>query len=425
MGNLLELHRKAKKEWEAKQPPPKPILRSLPLAKTCQYFGPQLTLAEVNEKKLAGCRQCNGGVSAYHCTFPGQKKFNDGAYTRGAECMSCTDWQPRTTHHEKPAPKAGISWPVNEPVEPFPEYPVGGDWLKSPNVWDIFSERVQHELTRPFAGNRGSGDGIVIAGGGKYFASTYCNIRLIRHLGCNLPIELWYLGSKNEMPEKWQKIVEPYNVTCIDADEVRTTHPIRILNGWELKFYAIYHSSFRKVLFLDADCMPLRNPTFVFNDPRFMGSGAVFQRDCKAFEYIKPSVLAMFKLPIEHTWDLESGVCLIDKHRWGKALQITVLLNSYSDLVYKVVYGDKTTPALASRLARQPYSIPSEPPDSGAKSWGLLQKWFDGSKLWMHLIHCKPTLDGSSFTSSQLKKPKWPFFANELNNYLNELRGIA
>lgn len=113
---------------------PKPLLRSLPLAKTCQYFGPQLTLAEVNEKKLAGCRQCNGGVSAYHCSFPGQKKFNDGAYTRGAECMSCTDWKPQPSashHHENRAGGAGISWPANTTIRHllYHIYPVSnGHW---------------------------------------------------------------------------------------------------------------------------------------------------------------------------------------------------------------------------------------------------------------------------------------------------------
>jgi predicted GH43/DUF377 family glycosyl hydrolase len=98
------------------QSPSKPLLRSLPIAKQCQYFGERLTKEEVKEKHLAGCRSCSNTIEAFHCKFPGQKKFNDGPYTRGAECMGCTDWveKPKPTTeistHEKPAPRTRSSW---------------------------------------------------------------------------------------------------------------------------------------------------------------------------------------------------------------------------------------------------------------------------------------------------------------------------
>lgn len=264
-------------------------------------------------------------------------------------------------------------------------------------------------------------DGIVIVGGGKYFAAAYCNIRLLRHHGCQLPIELWYLGRNNEMPDKWQKIVEPFGVKCCDADEQTKCSPMRILNGWELKFYAVQESSFQRVLFLDADCYPMKNPAFCFNDPRFLGTGAVFQRDCTQFQYVKPEVLEMFGIPNQKLWDLESGAFMVDKVRWGKALKLTVFLNSYSDLVYKVVYGDKTTPALAAQLAKQPIAVPPLAPKE--KGWGLMQHWFDGSEMWMHLIHRKPSLTETQFTSPQNAAHKKTPWREEINNFLNELRG--
>lgn len=91
-------------------PPEKKLLRSLPMAKQCKYFGLQLTKEEVAQQQLMGCRTCNNEVPAYHCNLPGQKKFNDGPYTyKGVECMSCTDWQPKP--HENPSLPEGISWP--------------------------------------------------------------------------------------------------------------------------------------------------------------------------------------------------------------------------------------------------------------------------------------------------------------------------
>lgn len=388
-----------------KYPEAKPLRRSLPLAKQCVHLGERLTPDEQDQYKrelMLGkipCRTCEKqAVPAHHCSHP-----IAGRFTYEVKCQNCTNWKRA----------AGTPYTDFEPLE-LPD-----DWHKAPDVWQTFQRMIQHEKASYKPTDAGEGNGIVIVGGGKYFAAAYCNARLIRHHGCKLPIELWYLGRNNEMPDKWQRIIEPYGVTCIDADEVRKVKPMRILNGWELKFYAVKHSSFRRLIFLDADCYPMRDPTFTLNDPRFLGSGAVFQRDCSKYEYIKPSVLEMFGLPKEQVWDLESGAFLIDKLRWGPALHLTVFLNAHSDLVYKVLYGDKTTPAIAARLAGQTYAIPPHAPSGGG--WGLMQKWFDGSDLYQHRIHMKPALQPTAFTSNQLKSKniKW---SNEINGYLNDLR---
>ncbi|HQR07044.1 MAG TPA: hypothetical protein PLN21_09490, partial [Gemmatales bacterium] len=369
----------------------KPILRSLPIAKQCQHNTGE------NGREKAGCTTC----VTYGCSIKGTVRLKD--------CVYCED-------HENPAEDAVFSWS---------DLPIGGDWIKRVDVWEHFRKMIADERKRIKQTEQpsGNGNGIVIVGGGKYFPAVYCNVRLLRHMGCKLPVEVWYLGRNNEMPGKWQSILKPYGVVCVDADKVRERVPMRILNGWELKFYAIQHSSFRRVLFLDADCYPMREPSFVFDDPRFLGAGAVFQRDTPndKYEWIKPDVLEMVGLPRESVWDLESGACLIDKQRWGKALAMTVWLNSYSDLMYQVVYGDKTTPALASRIMGQPYAIPRNAPGGG--SWGLMQYWFDGLEMWQHRIHCKPVIQQAHFHSGQndSRPYKW---SSEFDGWLTELKGL-
>lgn len=330
-----------------------------------------------------------------------------------------------------------LSWEVSKcPVgkwHSWKDTPVNGDWINRPEVWPAFRGMIAREVDRlRTVPDESTGAGVVICGGGKYFASTYCNIRLIRHHGCTLPIEVWYLGSKNEMPKEWRAIVEPYGVRCIDADSVRETKPARILNGWELKFYAVTNTTFRKVIFLDADCFPMRDPTPLLDSPQFLGSGAVFQRDCSNFEFIKPEVLRLFGAKEGSIWDLETGAFMIDKRRWWLPLQLTNFLNSYSDLVYKVVYGDKTTPAIAAGILDVPYSVPHHAPTGGGSDgWGLMQRWFDGSEMWQHRIHMKPSLTDTKYTSNQTKSPKairevksslaW---SNEIDIYLDELRKL-
>jgi hypothetical protein len=102
VGRLLELHRKAKKEWEAKQPPPKPLLRSLPLAKQCSHNTGE------NGRAKAGCTTC----VTYGCSLKGTVRVSD--------CVYCTDWHledsvasTEIASHENRAGGAGISWPGN------------------------------------------------------------------------------------------------------------------------------------------------------------------------------------------------------------------------------------------------------------------------------------------------------------------------
>lgn len=101
------------------------LLRSLPLAKQCIYLGERLTAEEVKEKQLAGCRTCSGEVPAFHCKLPGAKKFNNGPYTRLAECMNCNDWRNPSIRH----------------------LPINGDWIKAPDVWQTFRQMIQEELS--------------------------------------------------------------------------------------------------------------------------------------------------------------------------------------------------------------------------------------------------------------------------------------
>src|SRR5207302_1106010 len=100
------------------------------------------------------------------------------------------------------------------------------------------------------------GRGIVICGGGlNYFTCAWVCISMLRRLGCDLPIELWHLGGK-ELDDRMKTLVARLGVRCVDGCKVRKKFPARILRGWELKPYAILHSSFREVLLLDADNVP-------------------------------------------------------------------------------------------------------------------------------------------------------------------------
>ncbi|MFO1500612.1 MAG: glycosyltransferase family 9 protein [Verrucomicrobiota bacterium] len=88
-------------------------------------------------------------------------------------------------------------------------------------------------------------------------------VHMLREVGCQLPVQLWHEGAA-EMDERMIRLMERLGVECVDASQFQSRHPRRMGGGWELKSYAILHSRFEEVLFLDADNVPVRDPTYLF-----------------------------------------------------------------------------------------------------------------------------------------------------------------
>lgn len=61
----------------------------------------------------------------------------------------------------------------------------------------------------------------------------------------------------------------------MDAYEVRQQHPHARLNTFESKPFAIQWSRFAEVLYLDADNVPGRDPTFLSDTPQYAQCGAI------------------------------------------------------------------------------------------------------------------------------------------------------
>jgi hypothetical protein len=51
------------------------------------------------------------------------------------------------------------------------------------------------------------------------------------------------------------------------------------LRGWPLKIRALMHCKFAEVIMLDADNVPLADPTFLFSSSAYKATGALFWHD--------------------------------------------------------------------------------------------------------------------------------------------------
>jgi ADP-heptose:LPS heptosyltransferase len=267
----------------------------------------------------------------------------------------------------------------------------------------------------PYPGNY-EGRGIVVCGGGpRYLTNAWVCVNMLRRLGCRLPVQLWYLG-KEEKDARMEALLAELGVQCVDAFKLRRRFPVRILNGWELKAYALLHCRFREVLLLDADNVPVVNPEFLFDTPQFHDTGAIFWPDypspdgaLKALPVWRSCGLSTPKEP-----EFETGQIVVDKSRCWRALRLSLWFNENSDFYYRYLHGDKETFHLAFRKLRKPYALVPEPihPLHGT----MCQHDFEGRRVFQH----RNTDKWDLFLSNSQVEGFW--FEKECIRYLQQLQ---
>lgn len=247
------------------------------------------------------------------------------------------------------------------------------------------------ESIPPYPNSRFGGRGIVMcAGGPRYFPCAWVCINMMRRLGMRLPIEMWALNS-DEVDSKIRGLVAPLGVRCVNAAVFRSRHPVRILNGLELKPYSILHSHFREVLFLDADNVPIADPTVLFRSRSYKKHGAIFW-PCYAPVPRGHPIWKICRVSYRKESDFETGQMVIDKARCWKALNLTMHLNEHSDFYYAYTAGDRETFHMAWRMLDQPYVMiptPIETLDGAACQHDL-----HGRRMFQHRHIEKWKLDG-------------------------------
>jgi hypothetical protein len=177
---------------------------------------------------------------------------------------------------------------------------------------------------------------------------------LRRVLKCSLPVQVWHLGQR-ELSPAMQGLLRREEVEIVDAQPLLDRYPANIRNGWALKPFAVAHSRFAEVLSLDADALPLVSPEQVFEWPEYHEHGALFWPDLVEISPENP-VWAAVGLPARREPALETGQFVLDKSRCWPELALTVALNSQSDQLYQMIYGEKDSFLLAFLLRGQPFN---------------------------------------------------------------------
>ncbi|MBI3417902.1 MAG: hypothetical protein HY043_21625 [Verrucomicrobia bacterium] len=255
----------------------------------------------------------------------------------------------------------------------FPDAPL--NHVTALEAAESFRKRIP-----PYPGDF-QGRGIVICGGGVLmFTNAWVCINMLRRLGCVLPIQLWHLGDE-EMDDTMRALVTPLGVECVDAFAVRREHPVRRLNGWALKPYALVHSPFEEVMLLDADNVPVVNPEFLFETPQFRRSGAIFWPDHGRLGP-QHSAWKIFSVPYRDEPEFESGQMVVNKRKCWEPLALCLWYNENCDFFYQHVHGDKETFHMAFRKCKKSWSMPGKPIQSLPGT--MCQHDFQGRRLFQH-----------------------------------------
>ncbi len=245
-----------------------------------------------------------------------------------------------------------------------------------------------------------SGRGIVIAAGGDlYLTNAVVGLKILRHLNCTLPVEIWYIGEE-EINDRWRELFTKLGASCHDITE-KFNFPIR---SYMVKPLSLIASSFEEVILIDADNTALRDPSFLFEDPRYNERGALFWPDLYVLQEDN-IVWNILGLPKQQITAQESGQLVINKRICWRPLQLTLYMNQHSSFFYHILLGDKDTFFLAWKAAGQPFHMNSyfpglgltaeslffleKYPDRSMHFAGFLQRDFEGEPLFYHMIHDK------------------------------------
>ncbi len=222
--------------------------RSLPMALPCVHGG---TDADILER----CPKCNGG----------------GKHVRECEVHGKCTWEPLSP------PNPAVMNCQKCRREGLGFVAAGAH----PNI--IASDEFARAIP-PYPEGKYSGRGVVICGGGKYWPSVLVTVRMLRWVGCELPVQVWYLGDA-ERDDRYKHLLAPYGVEAVDALAHPAAAMARGLAGFEghppfgVKSFAVMHSPFEEVLSLDADCYTCQDPTEIFTESRYKYTGGVFWPD--------------------------------------------------------------------------------------------------------------------------------------------------
>eukprot|EP00879_Flechtneria_rotunda_P014025 GHRR01014652.1.p1 GENE.GHRR01014652.1~~GHRR01014652.1.p1 ORF type:complete len:223 (+),score=62.91 GHRR01014652.1:328-996(+) len=125
---------------------------------------------------------------------------------------------------------------------------------------------------------------LISAGKPHHIGNTAILLHVLRRQhNCSLPVEIAYRGDREVDQQTRETLVAAFApLTWLNLEQQPyPTHHNQdyTMDRYEPKIYALYHTRFQQVLLLDADNLPLRDPTYLFDSPHMCRHGNMFWLD--------------------------------------------------------------------------------------------------------------------------------------------------
>ena len=150
------------------------------------------------------------------------------------------------------------------------------------------------------------------------------------------------------------QVVEGLDVQVLDIyHSVDASDGELPLRGFQMKAFAVLHSSFEQVLWLDSDAVPARNLTTLFDNSLYQRHGSLFWQDWSLDpHWLTAEWMAVYGMQMRAgEREVEAGQFVLCKRRAWLPLQLAVYMNRHFEHFYRRLYGDKDTWRLAFKMA--------------------------------------------------------------------------
>ena len=221
------------------------------------------------------------------------------------------------------------------------------------------------------AGDIYKGTGVVTVAGGPYFPPALLSIRMLRKTNSTLPVQV-FLQSQSEYERAiCEEVLPALNAECfVIEDYLRKSDPFQV-TPYQLKILAILFSSFEKVLFLDSDCFPLRDPKELFTAEPFHSTGLLSWPDywIATEDPVFYEIAGLPKFPKGvPARSSETGQLMFDKSKHLSSLLLAAYYNIYGPEIYYPILsqgslgaGDKETYLAAAVVLQKKFYRTKEP----------------------------------------------------------------
>jgi alpha 1,2-mannosyltransferase len=210
--------------------------------------------------------------------------------------------------------------------------------------WDLAAMKRSHseyttqarQLAPRLPYQKGS-KGIVMTAGGPYFGIAVTSLLMLRRTGTQLPVQLFLDSGKDYNEEICENVLPSLGAECIIMEKLWEATPgMPKLEKFQFKVFAILFSSYQEVLFLDADCWPVRKPDYLFTSEPYHSRGLVTWPD---FWLSTSSRLfydiADIQMPAQgKRRSTESGILLYNKDKQALSLLFSAYYNFYGPKHY-------------------------------------------------------------------------------------------